>query len=272
MNERPIYVFGHWLQQLCSESIISPRSLFSLLHRRQRLQIGVSDSNVADAAEYLKVGATSLVLDMIESGRAGGLPRLRKPLAALERIAGDWTLISRVETNRGPMTAIEIQRAYCVACHRFVRSCGDAAPEEAWKILDLWDEMLDAAQAIREMPVDYGPSLAKIDWASKKWLIDQMGKGASLASRKKVDLKYHELSNEGYYHRLTDAVPSSLLATVEEICKAKRMPPIGSPAAQRGQLIREFADSEVQIRASWSHIVIGDGRTRRTVRLKSSEP
>ena len=34
-----------------------------MFRRRQRLQIGLSDSNLADLAEYVKVGSVSLLLD-----------------------------------------------------------------------------------------------------------------------------------------------------------------------------------------------------------------
>ncbi|QDV10585.1 Pup deamidase/depupylase [Rosistilla oblonga] len=268
LNERPIYVFGHWLQTMCSESIISPRCLLELLGRRQRLQIGLADSNVADAAEYLKVGATSLVLDMIEAGYAKGLPKLKKPLEALQQIASDWSLIARVATNSGPMTALEIQQAYLHRCRQFVFDSEEPANSEAWDILELWEQMLDAAGQIRELPVDYEPSLAKIDWASKKWLIDQMGSDASLASRKKVDLRYHELSPNGYYHRLTGAVPCCSIVEVDEISSAMRMPPKDTPASRRGNLIREFAGSETAISASWSHVIIGSGKSRRTFAVK----
>ncbi|MEZ6089430.1 MAG: proteasome accessory factor PafA2 family protein [Pirellulaceae bacterium] len=218
-----VAILGH-------EASFSPRIYLQLFQRKQRLQIGLSDSNVADNAEYLKVAATSLVLDMIEAGHTSGLPRIKKPIQALHQLSADWTLISRVATDLGPMTGLEIQRAYLNRCSLFVRSRTDEVPAEVWQILELWEQMLDAAQAIRDTPVDYHSALAKIDWASKKWLMDQMGCGASLISQKKVDLKYHELSEEGYFCRLSEVIACQQIARIEEINAAMRIPrPIHRP-------------------------------------------
>ncbi|MCG8650945.1 MAG: proteasome accessory factor PafA2 family protein, partial [Pirellulales bacterium] len=102
-GERPIFVYGHWLGQFSAKSFLSLTATRQMLRRRQRLQIGLSDSNLADLAEYVKVGSVSLLLDMIEAGATEGLPLLRQSLHSLRRLASDWNLISRVPTSRGEM-------------------------------------------------------------------------------------------------------------------------------------------------------------------------
>ncbi len=67
----------------------------------------------------------------------------------------------------------------------------------------------------------------RVDWLSKKWLMDQVALDASWSVRKKVDLRYHELSSEGYLYKLQDAlqIHSSLDETLVE--RAIRNPPMG---------------------------------------------
>lgn len=273
LGERPIYVFHHWLQQLCGRSLLSSRSLGEMFHRRQRLQIGLSDSNISDTAEYLKVATTALVLDMIEAGGGRDLPRLQRPIEALHRITCDWNLVSRVSTSCGELSGLDIQRTYLHACTRFVHAAGDAAPREAHTILRRWEETLEALAAFRSSEIDPLPALGHVDWLTKKWMLDRLDReGVEVGdaaerwtARKKIDIRYHELSDDSYFARLRAAAPHVTSVDPAGIDLALRMPPLNSPALRRGQLIREFSGGSESLAVDWSHLVIGTGRTRRIV-------
>ncbi len=288
LNERPIYVFHHWLHQLCGRSLISTRSMTELFRKQQRLQIGLSDSNLSDTAEFLKVGTTSLVLDLIESGGGRELPRLIRPIEALHRIAGDWDLVARVATTRGEMSGLEIQRAYLKACRRFVKQQTSEPTREVLAVLQRWEETLDALALFRSTSIDPRPALGHIDWLTKKWMLDRLddkavgtsviGQAESAAmtlqhtkakwtARKKVDIRYHELSEDGYYARLKCISPEVCSVDPEAIEHALRLPPVGSPAMRRGQLIREFSNGTQDVTADWSHVVIGTGKNRKVVSI-----
>ncbi len=264
-GERPIYVYGHWLGQFCAKSFLSLTSTRQMFRRRQRLQIGLSDSNLADLAEYVKVGSVSLLLDMIESGATEGMPVLRRPLHCLQRITSDWNLISRVPTNRGEMSAIEIQKVYLAAAEAFVQSTPANMCGEAKIVLARWRELLDAIIAFRVDPSDTDAAIGRVDWLTKRWMIDELGDQAEWSQRKKIDLRYHELSEDGYFFQLMEARPELRLVDDERIQRRRRSPPPSSPAARRGWLIREFADSEEAMQAEWSYAMIGRGRKRRRV-------
>lgn len=266
-GERPIFVFRHWLELLCGATLFSPAAICQLLQKHQRLQIGLSDSNIADMAEYLKVGTTSLVLDMIEAGHVQDLPVLYRPVSSLHRIASDWNLVSRVPTSLGPLSALEIQLGFLNACRRFVANRGGDVSAEAAVVLQRWEDTLDAAQAFRADADDVQPAIGKIDWLTKRWMLDQMSPDAPWAVRKKVDLRYHELSADGYFERVSAAVPTTILTSEVSIERAGRMPPDNTRAGRRGHLIREFFDGDQPIRVSWTHVVIGQGRSRRVVAL-----
>ena len=49
-GEKPIFVFGHWLGQFCAKSFYSLASTKQMFGKKQRLQIGLSDSNLSDLA------------------------------------------------------------------------------------------------------------------------------------------------------------------------------------------------------------------------------
>lgn len=306
LGERPIYVFHHWLQQLCGRSLLSSRSIVELFQRSQRLQIGLSDSNVSDTAEYLKVATTSLVLDMIEAGFGRDLPRLKRPIESLHRISSDWNLITRVETTCGEMSGLDLQRAYFRACRKFVEKCAPPPSDESYEVLRRWEETLDCLTAFRSIENSFLPGLGHVDWLTKKWMLDRIEEHADAravqetppvekehidsatvnptavssparavagtnsvanssrwAARKKVDIRYHELSDEGYFNKLKCIAPQVCSVNKEGIDLALRLPPLGSPALRRGHLIREFSDGLETVEVDWSHVVIGIGKSRR---------
>jgi hypothetical protein len=264
-GERPIFVFGHWLGQFCAKSFLSLSSTRHMFRRRQRLQIGLSDSNMSDLAEYVKVGAMSLLLDVIESGAVKDLPVLKRPVRSLKQLASDWNLIASVPTNRGNRTAIQLQEMYYRAAERFVQQTPVERRGEATVVLQRWRELLDAIIAFRKDANQFDPALGRVDWLSKRWMINELGDDAEWTARKKVDLRYHELSDDGYFHQFMRARPELRLVDQEQIDRRRRSPPASSPAARRGWWIREFANSDESMQSEWTYAMIGQGRQRRRV-------
>ncbi len=258
---RAVYYFGHVFKgmvYLLGGDMGAYRQLF---RRRQRLQITVGDSNMAQTAEYLKIGTTLLVLDAIEAGALADAPRLWRPLRALRTLCADPDLQARVRLKDGrSWTALEIQRFYLDACRRFVDR-GAAPHPEAEEVLRLWEEALDALEHDPERLI------GKLDWVTKRYLLDSLGPEASVAEKRKLDLRYHELSRDGYYLQLEAAGVAPTLVEPEEVLRAIAVPPEGTPATRRGQLIREYAGSPGQVRATWHGVFITEGRRTRVVRL-----
>jgi len=266
-GERPIFLYGHWLGQFCAKSFFSLASTKQMFGRKQRFQIGLSDSNLSDLAEYVKVGSVSLLLDMIESGHQVKLPLLKSPLTAVQRIASDWNLVSRVATSQGEMSALDIQKTYLAAAESFVDSVPEARHGEAPLVLARWRELLNAVLAFRKDASDISNAIGRVDWLTKRSLMDELGSDVQWAARKKIDLRYHELSSEGYYQKLLTTLPDIRLTEENEINLRRRSPPSSSPAARRGWLIREFADSEESLQSDWGFALIGQGRQRRRVQF-----
>lgn len=259
--DRPIFNFGHFFKAVSLESLMAPGDYFGLLRRRQRLQIGLGDSNMSETAEFLRVGTTLLVLDAIEAGHLRKAPRLWRPIRALHRICADPSLSTEVGVVGGKrMTALELQRYYWDACRRFVDSCSEV-PTEAFELLALWADALDSLDDEPESLVGL------LDWVTKRFLLEKAGRDAEWAERKKIDIRYHELSDEGYYQVLAQTGITKTLVDGDEVDRAKRTAPPDSPATTRGHYIREFADGEEPLAVNWKRILIGRGRKAKVVRL-----
>lgn len=261
LGDRPLYCLGHFFKTVYAEVWHAPRQYWRLWSRRQRLQIALGDSNLADVAEYLRVGTTLLVLDVIEAGEMPPVPPLKRPVRALRTLCSDSTLTARVELAGGlHVSALEIQRFYLEACHRFLARRPEAPPE-ARELLRLWEQTLDA------LTEDPQQLLGSLDWVTKQFLLERAGRGANWEVRKKIDLRYHELSPDGYFHQLRRAGVVRSLLSEAEVAHARRNPPAGTPALARGRYIREFAADESAIAVHWDAIYLGQGTDQRVVRL-----
>jgi Pup amidohydrolase len=228
----------------------SPRRMFA---RRQRLQLGLADANMAQAAEFLKIGATTLVLDLVESGRVNDAPRLRRPIAALHAIAADPTLSVRVELVDGStVTALALQRYYLERAAAYVREAS-VSSMEARDVVRLWREALDALES------DPGTLVGRLDWVSKRFLLETCEPPPGTdrgAFWKKIDLRYGELGS-GYFAQLEHTGEFPTLVSDDEIERAMRCPPENTAAALRGRIIKELADSSARVTVTWDSVRIG---------------
>jgi proteasome accessory factor A len=258
---RAVYYFGHVFKAMVYLLGGDAGAYRQTFRRRQRLQITIGDSNMAQTAEYLKIGTTLLVLDAIEAGALADAPRLRRPLRALRTLCADPDLKAQVRLNGGrSWTGLEIQRFYLDACRRFVERCPSPHPE-AEEVLRLWGEALDALEH------DPGELVGKLDWVTKRYLLENLGPEASVAEKRKLDFRYHELSREGYYVQLEAAGVAPTVVEPEEVLRAVEASPDGTPATLRGRLIRQHAGAPGQVRATWNAVFITEGRSTRTVKL-----
>ena len=269
-GDRPIFVHGHWFRQLCVRSWENLWRTHQLFRRRQRLQIGLSDSNMSELAEYVKVGSVSLILDMIEAGDTSAFPRIKRPLDALHRIARDWHLVTRVPTSQGELSAIEIQQRYFKAAERFVEGTSANVRGEATRVLSAWQKALDAVVAYRRDANDVQLAMGRIDWLTKRWLIDRQSDEKNSPAenwyhRKKIDLRFHELSGDGYFRQITLGGEDDELVPREQRRQRRHAPPSNTPAARRAWTIREFARSGANLRLTWGHAEVDEGRRRRKI-------
>ncbi len=251
-NEHPIFGTGHWLRSLLLCQSPTFESWRQLFRRRQRVQITLGDATPNPRAQFLRIGATCLIFDLIESRRIEGLPRIDHCISSLKAYATDPTMTRTVaDRSRESWNAIELQRLYAAAVRRYVSQAAQSSIE-AWEIIDQWQMTLDH---LRESEQDTDCQrwlLGRVDWVSKRWLMDQTQSRPQWSARKKIDLKYHELSSQGYYRMLVKSLDLSPFITGDEIRRSMRLPPLDTPAMQRGYWIREFSCEHTKLQVDWT--------------------
>jgi proteasome accessory factor A len=81
-----------WLGHIGDKAIKTFMGDFDIakqLRRTGRMQLGCSEANMCQRAQYLKLATTCLVLDMIESGFLRDAPQLVDPVAAIKSVSKD---------------------------------------------------------------------------------------------------------------------------------------------------------------------------------------
>ena len=249
-NDRSIFDVGNLMKPALAAAHCHVAPMLALFRREQRLQLGLADSSMLQEAEFLKAGATALVLEMVEAGALDDAPRLKRPIQALHAFVSDPNLEAEAATDRGPMTALQIQRFYLERARAFVREA-NATSMEALQVTELWREVLGALER-REMSSLVG----RVDWVTKRYLLETCGDPRDEALLKTIDLRYHELA-EGYAARLERSGCARRLVEEAEIERATRFPPEGTPAFTRGRFIRDRERSLAPARISWESARIG---------------
>ncbi|MCA9490295.1 MAG: proteasome accessory factor PafA2 family protein [Myxococcales bacterium] len=247
-DDRGLYEIGHLFKPLLPSfrarfgGLRLPRldldGIRGLFRRRLRLQIGLSDANLCEVAEYLKVATTSLVLDLAEAGQLHGAPELADPIAATQVIGGDPTLRAWVPLEHsGNMTGLEIQRWYQERAREWVEQA-EVRDLEAWRVVTLWGEVLETLESHPEA------LFGRVDWITKLHLISSAG-DLAWAARKKIDLRYHDLP-DGYFTWLEADGLVTRLTSDEEVARATHTPPQDTPARLRGDLVRTAPDAVLE--------------------------
>ncbi|MEX1363465.1 MAG: proteasome accessory factor PafA2 family protein [Nannocystaceae bacterium] len=259
-SDRAIWDGGNLCKSVLGLAMLRWRSFGSLFARRQRLQLGLSDSNVTQIAEYLKLGTTALVLDMVEAGALRDLPRLRRPVAALHHVVADPMLGARIRWGDEQLSALEVQRRYWSRARDFVRR--SATPSiEAAELVELWGRTLDALER------DPASQVGRIDWVTKRFLLETAGAGEPWPVRKTIDLKLHQLGPQGYLQPLEESGLAPRVVSEAEVRAAMREPPQDSPARHRGRIIRELRDQDAEVKVYWDRVRVGGALRGRIIRL-----
>ncbi|HLG22078.1 MAG TPA: depupylase/deamidase Dop [Candidatus Manganitrophaceae bacterium] len=224
--------------------------------RYRRLHVIVGDANMSEYTTYLKVGATALILAMIEEGREVAGVDIENPIGGIKEVSRDLTLKKKIKLSRGAeWTAVEIQRTYLEQAETHYARSSDPVTQD---ILKQWRDVLDK---LEKDPMQLS---RKVDWIIKKQLIE------SYMERKKcdwkdprvsmMDLQYHDVrQDKGLYYALERGNFVDKLTTPEILADAQENPPKDTRAYFRGTCLKKFP-KEVYA-ASWSSILFDVGNT-----------
>jgi proteasome accessory factor A len=234
--------------------------------RFRRLHVIVGDSNMNEVTTLLKVGATDLVLRMIEAGVVLRDLTLENPIRAIREISHDITGRRKVKLANGrEASALDIQREYHSKATDFIdRRGGDST---VLRVLDLWGRTLQAVESGDLSLVD-----REIDWVTKYQLIERYRAKHDLALSSprvaQLDLAYHDVNrHRGLYYLLENKRAVARATTDLAIFQAKSVPPQTTRARLRGEFIRCAQDKRRDFTVDWVHLKLND-QAQRTVLCK----
>jgi Pup amidohydrolase len=231
--------------------------------RYRRLHLILGDANMSAYATALKVGSTSLVLNLIASGEKFSGLELADPVAEVSMVSLNGTAALKRMTS-GTVTALEIQEAYLEAAEKAY-----AGKDWEWDwILVEWKRTLDELRHSPEKLSD------RIDWAIKEKLftefMDSEGIGWDDPMLKSLDLEYHNLDpDRGLYRGLEQEGEVFSLLSEEEIVRAIELPPVGTRAQIRGQAVAQNAENIKRIH--WTGVEFLNGEILDLTGVISSE-
>ena len=200
-----------------------------------RLHLLFGESNQSQYAYALKVGATSLVLALVEDGLMPKWLRCAEPLIALREVSRDqeykWPVVL---TDGRTIGAVDVQREYLQLAQRY-RGEG---PDVDWALRE-WESALDGLESD---PMAMGD---RIDWVAKKRIVDMYCEMEGLSptddALHSVDLEYHNIDPRkslfaGY------AATERVCEFVDDldIVEATAAPPQDTRAKGRSDLIRKI--------------------------------
>ncbi|EUA59220.1 proteasome accessory factor PafA2 [Mycobacterium intracellulare 1956] len=239
--------------------------------RYRRLHVIIGDANLAETSTYLKLGTTSLVLDLIEEGPAHGIDlsdlALARPVHAVHAISRDPSLRAAVALADGrELTGLALQRVYLDRVAKLVDS-RDPDPRAA-DIVETWAHVLDQ---LERDPMECAELL---DWPAKLRLLEGFRQRENLSWSAPrlhlVDLQYSDVRlDKGLYNRLVARGSMKRLVSEHQVLEAVDSPPTDTRAYFRGECLRRFGADIAA--ASWDSVIFDLGGDS-LVRIPTLEP
>ncbi|MBV1937627.1 MULTISPECIES: Pup--protein ligase [Streptomyces] len=235
--------------------------------RYRRLHVIVGDSNMSETTMLLKVGATDLVLRMIEAGTVMRDLTLENPIRAIREVSHDITGRRKVRLASGrEASALEVQREYYEKAVDFVERRG-IRTGVVDQVLELWGRTLDSIES-----EDLDRIGTEIDWVMKYQLIERYRAKHNMTMSNprvaQIDLAYHDIHRRrGLYYLLEKRGQAARICNDLKIFEGKSVPPQTTRARLRGDFIRRAQEQRRDFTVDWVHLKLND-QAQRTVLCK----
>ncbi|AKK03136.1 Pup--protein ligase [Corynebacterium epidermidicanis] len=234
----------------------------------RRLHVIVGDSNMAEPTFALKIGATELVLEMIEADVALPDLELADDIESIREIARDTTggTVVRLRDGR-TITALEIQRTFHTAAKDWLGQRQDrlvsrtdlvsATPQREFeRVVELWGRVLDAIETGDFSAVD-----KDIDWIIKRQLLqryqDRFGFEIDHPKLAQIDLAYHDIRpGRGLYSVLLNRGLINRWTTDEAIAESVDTPPASTRAHLRGRFLSAALEHQAPTTVDWTRLKV----------------
>ncbi len=204
-------------------------------HKYMRLHVICGDANMCETAMYLKIGVTSLVLDLIEDGLHPVIT-LADPVQQTKALSRDQTRKWLVALEDGStISAVDLQRLYLKKAQDSYRQRNEIIDD----ILSRWEKTLDALEMIEKKPLEL---FGEVDWVTKLYVLNAVAERHDLPMTDSLvaeyDLNYHNIDpRESVFYKLQHAGKIKRIVTDEEIRKAVSQPPLDTRAFLRSRII-----------------------------------
>ncbi|WP_327070025.1 Pup--protein ligase [Kitasatospora sp. NBC_01250] len=235
--------------------------------RYRRLHVIVGDSNMSETTTLLKVGATDLVLRLIEAGVVMRDLTLENPIRAIREVSHDLTGRHQVRLANGrEASALEIQEEYYTKALDFADRKGLNTGTVA-RVLELWGRTLEAVRT-----EDLAKAGTEIDWIMKYQLIERYREKHQMSMSNpriaQIDLAYHDIHRRrGLFYLLQNKGQAQRVTTDLKTFEAKSVPPQTTRARLRGDFIRKAQEQRRDFTVDWVHLKLND-QAQRTVLCK----
>ncbi len=223
--------------------------------RYRRLHVILGDANRSEVQTFLKLGTTALVLDAIEDDAFPDPIELVDPVHEVWSVSHDPKLEYAMETtNRGRLTALQIQWQYLEVIQQYARSIG---VEPVWtEVLEEWEQIL------LDLETDPRSTADRLDWTAKLRILEGYRSRDGLAwndsKLRLLDLQYHDVDPErGLYQRLVDRGAIRRLFDDQQVELATVEPPDDTRAFFRGACVHRYP--EALVAANWDSLVFDVG-------------
>jgi proteasome accessory factor A len=216
--------------------------------RFRRLHLLHGDTNVLPVALALKVGTTSLVLDLLELNQ---IPRIfladsvRTFRTMSHQIMGPWW----VELAEGGIAdAIELLFRYHEAAEREFRG----RDTETDNVLLLWERTLSL------LATDPERLVGQVDWITKRWLLERFLQREGLTWNdpwlKSQDLEYHHIDPQRGLGLALARTPEEWEVPATALLEAMRVAPRDTRAHARSRIMHALKGQPLRYSLDWEVI------------------
>jgi proteasome accessory factor A len=209
----------------------------------RRIHLLVGDSNMSEFATAMKMGTTTLMLDIMQLGVAKREWILADSVQSMRSISRDPDFKWHVQLASGNYsTALELQWDILNTCKEHLAGTNR---ETDW-ILEGWESVLT------DLPKGPEAVIGRVDWASKYWMLNEFRNEENLEWNdpwlKSLDLEYHNLNKEtGLFWGLEANGDGYRKTTDEAVEFSKVNPPRGTRAQGRGELIKRLMNQHAHM-------------------------
>lgn len=231
----------------------------------RRLHVIAGDSNMSEYATYVKMGATVVLLQMLEDEVVFRDLTLENPIRAIRKISHDISCRRRIRLANGrELSALDIQWEYLERAMRYSRISG-VAPEIE-RAISMWEHLLTG---LEKDPLTLH---REVDWVTKYHLMERyrLRHDLPLSSPRLalIDLNYHDVNQErGLFYKMQRAGLVDRIVTDDAIAEAMLKPPATTRARLRGEFIKAAKAKRRDFTVDWVHLKLND-QAQRTVLCK----